>query len=115
MVDNILVRLETKSKELGEKLWRIVSSMDGFRLRDPGDAGPFELLILELGRDIDREFQIIQSFSSLGTVKEVFLTAPQEDPKVMARAMKMGIREFFSQPLNEEEIRQALDKFQTTA
>ncbi len=112
MADNIIpVRLELKSKELEETLRRIISSTVGFRLREPGDTGPFELLILELGKDIEREFQIVHSFSSLGTAKEVFLTAPQQDPKVLVRALRASIREFFPQPVNEQEVRQALTNF----
>src|SRR5208337_3095763 len=112
MADNIIpVRLELKSKELEETLRRIISSTVGFRLREPGDTGPFELLILELGKDIEREFQIVHSFSSLGTAKEVFLTSPQQDPKVLVRALRAGIREFFPQPVNEQEVRQALTNF----
>ncbi len=99
MADNIIpVRLELKSKELEETLRRIISSTVGFRLREPGDTGPFELLILELGKDIEREFQIVHSFSSLGTAKEVFLTAPQQDPKVLVRALRAGIGSFSPSP-----------------
>ena len=112
MADDVIpVRLEVRSKELGDTLGRIVSSTEGFRLHASGDAGPFELLILELGKDVEREFQIVQSFSSLGTVREVFLTAPQQDPKVLVRALRAGIREFFPQPVNEQEVRQALENF----
>src|SRR5208337_3612513 len=102
MADDVIpVRLEVKSTELRETLGRIISSTEGFRLRDPGDAGPFELLILELGKDVDREFQVVQSFSNLGTVREIFLTAPQQDPNVLVRALRAGIRELFPQPVNE--------------
>jgi pilus assembly protein CpaE len=109
--DVILVRLEVKSTELRETLGRIISSTEGFRLRDPGDSGPFELLILELGKDVDREFQIVQSFSNMGTVREIFLTTPQQDPNVLVRALRAGIREFFPQPVKEQEVRQALENF----
>jgi pilus assembly protein CpaE len=112
MADDVIpVKLEVKSTELRETLARIVSSTKGFSLRDPGDPGPFELLILELGKDVEREFQIVQSFSNLGTVREVFLTAPQQDPKVLVLALRAGIREFFPQPVNQQEVRQALENF----
>lgn len=112
MADNLIpVRLETKSSELRETLGQIINSTDGFRLREPGDTGSFELLILELGQDIEREFQIVQSFSNLGTVREIFLTAGQQDPNVLVRALREGIREFLPQPLNEQEVRQALQNF----
>jgi len=112
MADDVIpVRLEVKSTELRETLGRIISSTEGFHLRDPGDSGPFELLILELGKDVDREFQIVQSFFNLGTVREIFLTAPQQDPNVLVRALRAGIREFFPQPVNEQEVRQALENF----
>ena len=103
--------MRVKSPELRETLGRIVSSTGGFRLRDPGDRGPFEILILELGKDVEGEFQIIQSFINLGTVREIFLTAPQQDPNVLVRALRAGIREFFPQPVNEQEVRHALENF----
>ncbi|MGO8944129.1 MAG: AAA family ATPase [Syntrophobacteraceae bacterium] len=109
--DAIPVRLEVKSAEIRETLGRIVSSTGGFHLRDPNDSSPFEILILELGKDVESEFQIIQSFINLGTVREIFLTAPQQDPKVLVRALRAGVREFFPQPVNEQEVRQALENF----
>lgn len=105
------VRIETKSSRLRETLGQIVNSTEGFRLRGADDNGPFDLLIMELGQDVEREFQIVQSFTSLGTVKEIFLTATQPDPSVLLRALREGIKEFFPQPVNEQEVRQALQNF----
>jgi pilus assembly protein CpaE len=109
--DVVHVRLEVKSRELGETLGRIVSSTEGFRLRSPGDTGPFELLIMELGNDVERDFQIVQSFSNLGTAREIFLTAPQQDSEVLVRALRAGIREFFPQPVNEQDVLHAIENF----
>jgi pilus assembly protein CpaE len=112
MAKNIMyVRLETHSSRLRETLGQIINSTEGFRLRGAEDTGPFDLLILELGQDIEREFQIVQSFTSLGTVREIFLTAQQQDPTILLRALREGIKEFFPQPLNEAEVRQALNNF----
>ncbi len=53
MADDVIpVRLEVKSPELRETLGRIVSSTGGFRLRDPGDRGPFEILNWNWGRTL---------------------------------------------------------------
>lgn len=107
----ILVRLELKSKELEGPLSNVINSTEGFRLRDAEDSGPFELLILEFGKDMEHEFQVVQSFLNLGTVREIFLTSPKEDPQVLVRALRLGVREFLTQPLQEQEVRQALEGF----
>jgi pilus assembly protein CpaE len=45
------------------------------------------------------------------SVEEVFLSAENPDPKTLMRAIKCGAKEFFCQPLEEEEVEQALEKF----
>ncbi|WP_246198083.1 AAA family ATPase [Solidesulfovibrio aerotolerans] len=43
--------------------------------------------------------------------REVFLTAAVYDAEVLMRLMRQGVREFFPQPINHEEVRMALWRF----
>jgi len=46
-----------------------------------------------------------------GIADEVFLVSATADPKVLMQAMRAGVKEFFTQPLNAAEIRDALNRF----
>ena len=109
-MENISVRLEVKTPRVREELERLIFSLEGFR---PDRSDPFrscDLLILEIGEDLKQEFQIIQSLQSSRAVGAIFLTSPRLEPQVLIEALRAGAKEFFSQPINAEEVRSALLK-----
>lgn len=106
--DRITVRPELKNREVKNELVRIISSIEGFHVLGPEDRNPVDLLIFELGTDLEKDFQLIQSLLSLGTVGEVFLTSGNSDPAVLVQSIRAGAKEFFVQPIDGEEVKQAL-------
>lgn len=106
--DTITVRFETKSQDVGNELRRIVSSVEGVDVVRPEDRDPVDLLILELGVDHKKDFQLVESLLNLGTVGEVFLTSGRSDPAILVQSIRAGVKEFFVQPINGDEIKQAL-------
>ncbi len=108
---SIRVKLKTKSDGLKEHLEKIVSTKEGFGVQLPGDNLTCDLLIFELGEDIEKEFDLVQDLMDSNSVEEVFLSAENPDPKTLMRAIKCGAKEFFCQPLQEEEVEQALEGF----
>ena len=106
--NRITVRLELKNREVKNELVRIISSVEGFHVLAPEDRNAGDLLIFELGTDLEKDFQIIQSLLSLGTVGEVFLTSGNSDPAVLVQSIRTGAKEFFVQPIDTEEVKQAL-------
>jgi pilus assembly protein CpaE len=112
-LDTIAVKLEIKNRDVRKELEDIISSVEVFnvvqRSDDPTHA---DLLIFEIGSDLEKEFQFVHSLQDLGTVNEVFLTSRHSDPAVLVQAIRTGAKEFFSQPINPEEVRQALAKFE---
>jgi pilus assembly protein CpaE len=48
---------------------------------------------------------------SSGEVEEVFFTSGHSDQALLLRAIRTGAREFFSQPIDDEEIKRALEGF----
>jgi len=110
-MENIAVRLEVKTPRVREELERLISSLEGFRLDRSDPFRSCDLLILEIGEDLKQEFQIIQSLQSSRAAGAIFLTSPRLEPQVLIEALRAGAREFFSQPINVEEVRSALLKF----
>jgi pilus assembly protein CpaE len=106
--EKITVRLEIENRDLRNQMERIVTSQEAFSVPGPQNQDRADLLILELGEDIEKGFQLVQSLLSLGTVGEVFLTSRTSDPAVLVQSMRAGVKEFFIQPIKEEELRQAL-------
>jgi pilus assembly protein CpaE len=107
----LCVEVKVRNPLVGKKLGVIIQSNAAFRLRNAGDTRKPDLVIFELGKDTKRDFQLIQSLLDGDAFGEIFLTAETADPTVLLQAMRIGAKEFFFQPLKEEEVRQALERF----
>jgi pilus assembly protein CpaE len=55
--------------------------------------------------------EMIESILASGNTKEVFLTADSADTRILMQAMRIGVKEFFSQPIDSDEIVRALERF----
>jgi pilus assembly protein CpaE len=109
-MEHLLVRLETKDAALSNELEKIIKSVSGLKMLRPDDARRADLLIYELGPDIENDFQLIESLLAVNMVGEVILTAKSSDPKVLLRAIQLGAKEFLTQPCKAEQVIQALEK-----
>lgn len=106
----IWIKIETKKADLRKKLEGIIRSIEGMKVQSPNDTHQDSLLIVEMGDDVDNEFQHIRSLLNSKEIAEVFLISKDSDPAVLMQAIKIGAKEFFLLPLKEEEVRQALEK-----
>jgi len=107
----ISLRLKIKNEKIKEEFVRIVSSLQGFEIRSSDDLSPSDILILEVGYDLKNEFQYLHSIQDSGGVKEVFLTSFRTEPEIIIQAWRGGAKEFFPQPINRDDVRNALLKF----
>ncbi|MEJ2724865.1 MAG: AAA family ATPase [Deltaproteobacteria bacterium] len=108
---NFSVSIKVKSKGLGREMERMVLSVGGFRLYTPGDGRRPDLLIYELDEDFDGEFKALKSMLDSNAVGEIFVTSDKRDADILLKAMRAGTKEFLSQPLDELEVRDALQSF----
>ena len=106
--NTIQIKIEVKKPGLRKKLDEIICSVEGMHVQMSHDTRRADLLIFELGIDIDKEFQHIQSLLNSDAAAEVFLISENSDPAVLMQAIKTGAKEFFTLPLKEEEVKQAL-------
>lgn len=111
--DIISVKLEIKNRNVRKELEAVISTIESFRVaQGSDDPAHADLLIFEIGSDLEKEFQLIHSLQNLGTADEIFLTSHHSDPAVLVQAIRTGAKEFFSQPIDREEVRQALERFE---
>ncbi len=105
------IKLVLKSRKLSKKLVEIIRAAGGFEVLKEGDTRKPDLLIFELGKDAEKELGLIESLLDTDEVGEVFLTSDVAEPSVLMQAIRVGAKEFFSQPIKAEEVIQALQKF----
>jgi pilus assembly protein CpaE len=105
------VKVEAKDPSLTRELAEIVRSVEGFSVQRPDATGRADLLIFELGNDTEKDFHIVRSLLDVDAIGEVFYTSRNSDRSVLLQAMRTGAKEFFSQPVREQEVRQALENF----
>jgi pilus assembly protein CpaE len=107
----ISVKLEIKDPKVKSQFENSLRSVSGFNIQGPTSKDRVDLLIFELGDAIDKEFHFVQDLVSSGEVEEVFFTSGHSDQALLLRAIRTGAREFFSQPIEDEEIKRALEGF----
>ena len=106
------VRLDIKDQKTRKDFEDIISSLTNFQLHKySDDPKTCDLWILEVGEDPKKEFELIQTIKSFGAEKEVFLTSPRLDSELLIQALRAGAKEFFPQPINREDAKNALLKF----
>jgi pilus assembly protein CpaE len=78
-----------------------------------GDGEEFaDLLVRELDPARgEEELEAVAEVVARRGEREVFLTAGEYDTEVLMRLMRQGVREFFPQPVSQEEVRMALWRF----
>jgi pilus assembly protein CpaE len=106
-----LVNLELSRPDLRKTLIKIINSTSGFEIVDASDARSPDLIIFEIQGNAQRAIESIEKKIKEGHISEAFLTAEIPDPTILMQAMRAGVKEFISQPLNEFEIKNALERF----
>ena len=104
----LAVKLNVKDPETAARLKEVVSAVQGFSISNNG--APCDVMVVEIGHDLDEEFKQIEHVRAKGLAREIFLTSSSRDPEALLRALKTGVKEFFAQPVNGEEVVTALEK-----
>jgi pilus assembly protein CpaE len=105
------VKFFIENLKIFEELNNLVSSLEGFHVQKSSDRTPCDILIIETGGNPPQDLQIIASAEKSTGAKEIFLTSPHFESDFMIRAIRLGVKEFFIQPINKEDVEKALLKF----
>jgi pilus assembly protein CpaE len=105
------IKLSLQSQKLSRKLMDLIHEIGGFKVQLQSDTRKPDLLIFQLSEDSEKEMEMIESLLKENKVGAVFLTASNADPEILMQAIRVGVKEFFAQPINVEAVKQALQRF----
>ena len=109
--NGLWIRIEARTSETTNWLERVICSIKGLKIQGSDDTRHTNLLIYELGKDVEKEFLHIESLLHAKVVDEIFLTSSNTDRGVLMQAMRSGVKEFLTRPLDEAEVKEALERF----
>ncbi len=105
---NMRCGLKMETEAVGKELEGIISSLPGFTVEHNGGTGPYDLLVVEVNGNADREIGFARDALASHMTKNVFFTSSHMDPKVLIEALKIGAKGFFRQPLDFNEVKETL-------
>ena len=108
---NYRVKIVLNNLNLVKKFSQIVRSESGFEVLNPNDHQKFDLLIYELGEKPENDLDLLQTMIQQQGMEEIFLTAESADAGTLMQVMRLGIKEFFTHPVDEKEVKNALARF----
>ena len=109
--DTFQVKLATADPNIARKLSDMLRSTKFFEVVDSSDHRKADLLIFQLSENAAADLQQALAAVQNGEANEVFLVSDTADSKILMLAMRAGVKEFFMQPLNPIEIKEALERF----
>ena len=109
--NNYRVKIVLNNLNLVKKFSQIVRSEGGFELLDPNDHQKHDLLIYELGEKPENDLDLLQTMIQQQGMEEIFLTAESADSGTLMQVMRLGVKEFFTHPVDEKEVKNALARF----
>jgi len=110
----ISVRIETKNLVLSKLIEKVINSIQGFKVELLQADEDIDLLIYDIGQNVENDFEKIHFIMVRNKKAKLFLTSTNPDPSVLMQAIRIGAKEFFPQPLNVDELRDAFKKLNVT-
>ena len=106
--DVISLRFKMKNERAQADFEEALVPLNGFHIQKPGEFGSCDMLILEIGDDLEKDLQFATAVKTSGIARHIFLTAASTDPDILLGALRVGAGGFFPQPVNKEEVRNTL-------
>jgi pilus assembly protein CpaE len=107
----IKIKINANNVLLKKRFEDIISSSKELSIQHVAEKDRTDLLIQDLSEDYEKDFHFIESVLSTRSVEEVFVTSQDAGSDLLLKAMRSGAKEFLRQPLNEQEVREALERF----
>ena len=107
--DLFQVKLATADPGIARKLSDLLRSAKFFEVVGSSDHCKADLLVFQLGENAAADLQQALAAVQNGEANELFLVSDTADSKILMQAMRAGVKEFFTQPLNPVEIKEALN------
>lgn len=109
--EKIKVTLALRDPRARADFAEAVRCFQGAVLRNADDDDAVEVLVYELGPDLDKELAQLEKALRSGKVTEVFLAGSNPAPEILIRAIRAGVKEFLPLPADPAEITGALARY----
>jgi pilus assembly protein CpaE len=90
-----------------------VRPLKDFRIIDDHASGQADVLVYELGDSADLDFEVIQADMENARVRHVLLVSADTSREILMGAIRLGVREFLTPPLDAAQVHAALAKIQS--
>lgn len=105
------IKLSLKDRQARRFFESAIKTDGAFKVLNPKSPQHPDLLVYELRADPIEELNRIEALLSSGKLKDVFIYSPEKDSDVLLKIIKIGLKEFFAQPLREKDIIASLEGF----
>jgi pilus assembly protein CpaE len=109
--DRVSIRIKTNRDDLRSELEGIISGLGAFSIQRPDETGSCDIFILDMEGEAEKEFQFVYYLLNVGIANDVYLTCRSINPDILIQALRSGVKEFFQQPINKEEVKDALLRY----
>ena len=107
------IKLDIKRRNIADELVELIKNREDFTHVPPEQDLIPDLLIYELEEDHNAELENIQSYMEQSGLTEVFLVSTRDDTEILKQAMRIGVKDVFSIPVENPMVEEALDRFKT--
>ena len=106
-----VIELAVTSLDVKKSLEDLIRENGEFSIKKGQDPEVPQLLILEIDEDPEKTFSQIKTLLGSSKDTEIFLTSPNMDSKTLLDALRVGMKEFLPQPIQQNEFQAALERF----
>jgi pilus assembly protein CpaE len=92
------VGLAVKNAKTRKEIEEVIEIVPGFAAKTYEPRIPFDILILEIQDEFQKELEHIKIIQDSGSTKEIFLTSGLLDPAFLIEALRLGVKEFLPNP-----------------
>jgi pilus assembly protein CpaE len=110
--EGISVELQIENEALHFELASFFAIQTGYRLRSSEDTEFPQLMIIEIDTDWNKTLSRIHELRSTSPRTQIFVTASGTDAEVLLNMLRAGVQEFLPQPLQKEDLCNALKRFE---
>jgi pilus assembly protein CpaE len=108
--DAVTCRLKVKNEAIGRQLEEIIESLPGFRIQKSSGSDPCDVLIIEVGQKASEDLDFARTALESKAAQNIYFTSPAQDPQILLEALNLGVKGFFRQPIDRNEVKNALEK-----
>ncbi len=110
--NKITVVMDIKDQKVANAINEAVSTLKNFAITQQQinlkNSANYDILIIEIGDEPKAAFQLVQELKAAGINRDVFYTSSNKDPEILIEAIRTGIKGFFPQPINKDQVRNAM-------